>query len=144
MLHTTEAQNVDANTQWQSHKHDYLSKIEAVLSKPSGTAVDNYDQLIKLLRSLHKKRCDFRLPFAVNIQVSLGLLQAIWHKCAIKFDKALKDGDLLLAFSSLADVFYLSTIWFDNRTKEVDGVNYVKQPSSLGSLRLSWRWGMRS
>ena len=77
--------------------------------------------------------------FAVNIQVSLGLLQAIWHKCTIKFDKALKDSDLLLAFSSLADVFYLTTIWFDNRTKEVDGVNYVKatQQSSVTAAQLA-------
>ena len=66
------------------------------------------------------------LPFAVTIQVSLGLLQAVWHKCAIKLDTAVRDGNLLLAFSSLADVFYLSTIWYDTRTKEVDAVNFVK------------------
>ena len=110
----------------------HVSKLDAVVSEPSGTAVDSYDQLIKLLRSLHKKRCDFMLPFAVNIQVSLGLLQAIWHKCAIKFDTAVKDGGPLLAFSSLADVFYLSTIWYNNRTKEVDAVSFVKATRQSG------------
>ena len=63
---------------------------------------------------------------ATNLQHSMDLVQGVWRKCLHKADAALANYDFPVVFSSLADVLYLSVVWFDTRSATLTKLEFLR------------------